>query len=99
MGQRPGREGAPKVRRAHTLPGPQQGGPGVCIQRITLLHQRCQGLRQEQGYNLSIGSTKTLLHNATMVDRFIAMSAKHANLLLNNTDFKKLLFYGIRTVA
>ena len=54
---------------------------------------------RQQGYNLSVGSTKTLLHNAAMVDRFIAMSAKHANLRLNNTDFKELLFYGVRAVA
>ena len=54
---------------------------------------------RQQGHNLSVGSTKTLLHNAAMVDRFIAMSAKHANLRLNNTDFKELLFYGVRAVA
>jgi len=47
----------------------------------------------QQGHNLSVGSTKT------MVDRFIAMSAKHANSRLNNTDFKELLFYGVRAVA
>jgi len=34
-----------------------------------------------------------------MVERFIAMSVKHANLRLNNTDFKELLFYGVRVVA
>ena len=54
---------------------------------------------RQDGYNLSVGATKTLLHNAAMVDRFIAMSAKHANLRLNNTDFKELLFYGVRAVA
>ena len=54
---------------------------------------------RQQGHNLSVGSTKTLLHNAAMVDRFIAMSAKHANSRLNNTDFKELLFYGVRAVA
>ncbi|MCR5325439.1 MAG: transposase, partial [Bacteroidales bacterium] len=54
---------------------------------------------RQQGHNLSVGSTKTLLHNAAMVDRFIAMSAKRANLRLNNTDFKELLFYGVRAVA
>ena len=54
---------------------------------------------RQEGHNLSVGATKTLLHNAAMVDRFIAMSAKHANLRLNNTDFKELLFYGVRTVA
>ena len=54
---------------------------------------------RQEGHNLSVGATKTLLHNAAMVDRFIAMSAKHANLRLNNTDFKELLFYGVRAVA
>ncbi len=54
---------------------------------------------RQHGMDLSVGSTKTLLHNAAMVDRFIAMSAKHANLRLNNTDFKELLFYGVRAVA
>ena len=46
-----------------------------------------------------LGFGKPYLHNAEMVDRFIAMSAKHANLRLNNTDFKELLFYGVRAVA
>lgn len=54
---------------------------------------------RQEGLNLSVGATKTLLHNAALVDRFIAMSAKHANLRLNNTDFKELLFYGVRAVA
>ena len=54
---------------------------------------------RQQGHNLSVGSTKTLLHNAAMMVRFIAMSAKHANSRLNNTDFKELLFYGVRAVA
>ena len=52
-----------------------------------------------QGMDLSVGSTKTLLHDAAMLDRFIAMSGKSPNMLLNNTDFKELLFYGVRTVA
>ena len=54
---------------------------------------------RQQGMDLSVGSAKTLLHNAAMVDRFIAMSGKSPNLRLNNTDFKELLFYGVRTVA
>ena len=32
-------------------------------------------------------------------DAYDTMSAKHANLRLNNTDFKELLFYGVRAVA
>jgi hypothetical protein len=39
---------------------------------------------RQEGHNLSVGATKTLLHIAAMVDQFIAMSAKHANLRLNN---------------
>lgn len=54
---------------------------------------------RQQGMELSVGSTKTLLHNAAMVDRFIAMSGKSPNMRLNNTDFKELLFYGVRAVA
>ena len=52
---------------------------------------------RQQGMDFSVGSTKTLLHNAAMVDRFIAMSGKSPNMRLNNTDFKELLFYGVRT--
>jgi IS4 transposase len=54
---------------------------------------------RRQGMDLSVGSTKTLLHNAAMVERFIAMSAKRPNMRLNNTDFKELLFYGVRAAA
>ena len=54
---------------------------------------------RQQGMVLSVGSTKTLLHNAAMVDRFIAMSGKSPNMRLNNTDFKELLFYGVRAVT
>ena len=49
--------------------------------------------------NLSVGSTKTLLHNAAMVERFIAMSGKSPNMRLNNTDFNELLFYGVRAAG
>ena len=54
---------------------------------------------RKEGYNLSVGATKTLLHNAAMLDRFNSMSAKHANRRLNNTDFKELLFYGVRNAG
>ena len=54
---------------------------------------------RQQGMDLSAGSTKTLLHNAAMVDRFIAMSGKSPNMRLNNTDFKELLFYGVRAAV
>jgi len=54
---------------------------------------------RQQGMNLSVGSTKTLLHNAAMVDRFIAMSGKSPKMRFNDTVFKELSFYGVRTVA
>lgn len=54
---------------------------------------------RQQGMDLSIGSTQTLLHNAAMVDRFIAMFGKSPNMRLNNTDFKELLFYGVRAAV
>lgn len=54
---------------------------------------------RQQGMDLSVGSTKTLLHNAAMVERFISMSGKHADMRFNNTDFKELLFYGVRAAG
>lgn len=54
---------------------------------------------RKEGYNLSVGATKTLMHNAAMPDRFNSMSAKHVNRRLNNTDFKELLFYGVRNAG
>ena len=54
---------------------------------------------RQQGLNLSVGATKVLLHNATMVDRIFAMSGTRPNLRLNYTDFKELLFYGVRAVG
>lgn len=54
---------------------------------------------RKEGYSLSVGATKTLLHNAAMLNKFNSMSAKHANRQLNNTDFKELLFYGVRNAG
>ena len=53
----------------------------------------------QQRMDLSVGSTKTLLHKSAMVERFISMSGKHADMRFNNTDFKELLFYGIRAAV
>ena len=52
-----------------------------------------------QGMVLSVGSTKTLLHNAAMLSRFIAMSGKSPNMRLKNTDFNELLFYVVRAAV
>ena len=51
---------------------------------------------REQGMALSVGSTKTLLHNAAMVDRFIAMSGKSPNMRLNNPDSSEQCNKGVR---
>jgi len=51
------------------------------------------------GLNLSVGSIKTLMHNASMLERFISMSGSRPNLHLNHNDFKELLFYGVRDTA
>ena len=49
--------------------------------------------------DLSVGSIKTLLNNAAMVERFIAKSGKSPNMRLNNTDFNELIFYGVRAAG
>ena len=54
---------------------------------------------RQQGMNLSIGSTKTLLHNAAIMGRLIAVSGNSPNMRINNTDFKDLFFYGVRAVT
>ena len=54
---------------------------------------------RQNGYDLSIGATKTLLHNAAMLERLFSMSGIRPNLKINNTDFKELLFYGVRAAA
>lgn len=54
---------------------------------------------RQNGYDISIGSVKTLLHNAAMVERFISTFGKRPNLNFNNTDFKDLLFYGVRNAS
>ena len=49
--------------------------------------------------NLSVGSIKTLMHNASMLERFISMSGGSPNLHLKHNDFKELLFYDVRDTA
>ena len=48
---------------------------------------------------LSVGDVKVLLHNAAMVERLFSMFGNSPNLKINNTDFKELLFYGVRAAA
>lgn len=55
---------------------------------------------RQYGYtNLSVGSLKLLMHNAYMLDRFISISGKSPKLRKNDTDFKELLFLGVRDAA
>ena len=46
-----------------------------------------------------VGDVKVLLHNAAMVERLFSMFGNSPNLKINNTDFKELLFYGVRAAA
>lgn len=48
------------------------------------------------GMDLSVSDVKLLLHNAAMVERIFSTFGKSPNLMKNNTDFKELLFYGLR---
>src|SRR5574344_1948483 len=48
---------------------------------------------------LSVGDVKVLRHNAAMVERVFSMFGNSPNLKINNTDFKELLFYGVRAAA
>ncbi len=55
---------------------------------------------RQYGYTrLSVGSIKLLMHNAYMLDRFISISGKSPKLRKNDTDFKELLFLGVRDAA
>ena len=53
----------------------------------------------QQETTLSVGDVKVLLHNAAMVERLFSMFGKNPNLKINETDFKELLFYGIKAAA
>ena len=55
---------------------------------------------RECGYEKqSIGSIKMLMHNAFMLEQFISISGKSPKLRKNDTDFKELLFLGVRDAA
>lgn len=51
---------------------------------------------KEYDVDLSVNDVKMLLHNAAMVERIFSTFGKSPNLMKNNTDFKELLFYGLR---
>ncbi|MGN0195842.1 MAG: transposase [Candidatus Cryptobacteroides sp.] len=54
---------------------------------------------KEYDVNLSVSDVKMVLHNAAMVERLFSTFGKSPNLMKNDTDFKELLFYGVRAVA
>ena len=54
---------------------------------------------KEYGLDLSVSDVKLLLHNAAIVERLFSTFGKSPNLMKNNTDFKELLFYGLRAAA
>ena len=87
------------VHRVHTLSGRNKEVLSFAFNASLTSVNLARAFARQQGMALSVGSTKTLLHNAAMVDRFIAMSGKSPNMRLNNTDFKELLFYGVRAAV
>ena len=54
---------------------------------------------KDYGMDLSVSDVKLLLHNATMVERIFSTFGKSPNLMKNNTNFKELLFYGLRAAV
>ena len=58
----------------------QQGGLGVYLNASLSYVNVARAYARQQGHNLLVSSTKNQPHYAVMVDRFIAISAKHANL-------------------
>ena len=54
---------------------------------------------KEYDEDLSVSDVKMLLHNAEMVERIFSTFGKSPNLMKNNTDFKELLFYGLRAAV
>lgn len=54
---------------------------------------------KEYDVDLSVSDVKMLLHNASMVERLFSTFGKSPNLMKNNTDFKELLFYGLRAAV
>ncbi len=54
---------------------------------------------KDYGMDLSVSDVKLLLHNAAMVERIFSTFGKSPNLMKNNTDFKELLFYGLRAAV
>jgi len=51
----------------------------------------------EMGLDISVGSVKCILKNAAMIERIISMFGKSPNMKINSTDFKELLFLGVRS--
>lgn len=54
---------------------------------------------KDYGMDLSVSDVKLLLHNAAMVERIFSTFGKSPNLMKNNTNFKELLFYGLRAAV
>ena len=54
---------------------------------------------KDYGMDVSVSDVKLLLHDATMVERIFSTFGKSTNLIKNNTNFKELLFYGLRAAV
>lgn len=51
------------------------------------------------GLDLSVEDLKILIHNAVMAQRIFSMFGKTPNMNLNQSIFKELLFYGVKSAA
>ena len=54
---------------------------------------------KDYGMDLSVSDVNLLLHDAAMVERIFSTFGKSTNLMKNNTNFKELLFYGLRAAV
>lgn len=48
---------------------------------------------------ISVSDAKTVFHNAALAERLFSMFGKCLDLMKNDTVFKELLFYGVRSVV
>ena len=67
----------------------------ICLSTINVARQ----FGKEYDVDLSVSDVKMLLHSAAMVERIFSTFGKSQNLMKNKTDFKELLFYGLRAAV
>ena len=58
-----------------------------------------KNVAKESGIDLSVEDVKLLIHNAVMIQRIFSMFGNTPNMNLNQSIFKELLFYGVKSAA